>query len=142
MEQFFGYNKCLLSGSTREARRRRLLSLAWLLILLALCILLRLPALAAKKTAHEDETKAQALAALTKKIDASASVASECRIFACTPWRVVVCLPSRPPEGEDGRSLASCRSQYAYLRKPLIISKLYPRYIYPGVFQRGYRSRV
>ncbi len=142
MEQFFAYNKCLLAGSTREARRRRLLSLAWLLLLLALCILLRLPAIAAKKIGREDETKAQAHAVLSKKIDASASVASECRIFACTPWRVEASLPSRPPEGEDGRSLASCRSQYAYLRKSLIISKLYPRNIYPGVFQRGYRSRV
>lgn len=136
VEQFGSYNFCLLAGSSRDARRRRFASLAWLLPLLALCAFLRLPALAAKKTGRVDEAKAQALAALTQKIDASASAASECRIFACTPWRVGASLPSRPPEGEDAPSQAACAC------KSLIISKLYPKRYPGGYCQRGFPSRV
>lgn len=136
VEQFGSYNFCLLAGSARNARRRRLASLAWFLPLLALCAFLRLPALAAKKTGRVDEDKAQALAVLMQKIDASASAASECRIFACTPWRVGASLPSRPPEGEEAPSQAACT------RKSLIISKLYPKRYLGGYCQRGYPSRV
>lgn len=136
VEQFGSYNFCLLAGSTREARRRRFASLAWFLPLLALCALLRLPALAAKKTGRVDEAKAHALAAHWEKIDMSASEASECRIFACTPWRVGASLPSRPPEGEEAPSQAACAC------KPLIISKLYPKRYLGGYCQRGFPSRV